>query len=150
MVGVGPGASRQKWGMLVEAHTDYVLAIIGEELGLVGTLIVLGLFMILGYAGLRIALRSDLRFFRYLAAGLTCWFMIQALVNVMVVLRMIPVLGVPLPLLSYGGSALMANMAALGMLLACASHEPLARRQAERKRRTAKPAVTTVVEGRRV
>jgi cell division protein FtsW len=135
--------------MLVEAHTDYVLAVIGEELGLIGTLLVLGLFLVLGYAGLRIALRSDLLFCRYLAAGVTCWFMIQALVNVMVVLRMIPVLGVPLPLLSYGGSALMANMAALGMLLACARQEPLARRLAERRKRTAKPAVTTVVEGRR-
>lgn len=147
--GLGLGASRQKWGMLVEAHTDYVLAVIGEELGLIGTLLVLGLFLILGYAGLRIALRSDLLFCRYLAAGVTCWFMIQALVNVMVVLRMIPVLGVPLPLLSYGGSALMANMAALGMLLACARQEPLARRLAERRKRPAKPAVTTVVEGRR-
>ena len=91
-------------------HTDYVLAVIGEELGLVGTLVVLALFLVLGYAGFRIALRSDSGSAAYVAAGVTSWFMIQALVNIAVVLRMIPVLGVPLPLVSYGGSALLANL----------------------------------------
>ena len=146
--GVGLGASRQKWGSLAEAHTDYVLAIVGEELGLIGTLVVLSLFLVLGYAGFRIALRSDLVFCRYLAAGITSWLMIQALVNIMVVLKMIPVLGVTLPLLSYGGSGLMANLAAIGMLLACAKLEPDARRLAERKKRKGGSAVT-VVESRR-
>ncbi len=145
--GLGLGGSRQKWGSLAEAHTDYVLAIIGEELGLVGTLVVLSLFLVLGYAGFRIALRSDLPFCRYLAAGVTSWLMIQALVNVMVVLRMIPVLGVTLPLLSYGGSGLMANLAGIGLLLACAKLEPDARRLAERKKRKGRKAVT-VVESR--
>ncbi len=148
--GLGLGASRQKWGGLVESHTDYMLAVIGEELGLVGTLVVLSLFLLLGYAGFRIALRSDLRFCRYLAAGVTSWFMIQALVNIAVVLRMIPVLGVPLPLLSYGGSALLANLCALGILLACAKQEPQARDFARRnQRRRARPKVTTVVPARR-
>ena len=145
--GLGLGASRQKWGSLAEAHTDYVLAIIGEELGLVGTLTVLALLLLLGYAGFRIALRSDQVFCRNLAAGITVWFMIQALVNVMVVLRMIPVLGVPLPLLSYGGSGLMANLAALGILLACARQEPQARRWAARRHRVRRPAVSTVTAG---
>ena len=145
--GLGLGGSRQKWGSLAEAHTDYVLAIVGEELGLIGTLLVLSLFLVLGYAGFRIALRSDLIFCRYLAAGVTSWLMIQALVNIMVVLKMIPVLGVTLPLLSYGGSGLMANLAAIGMLLACAKLEPDARRLAERKQR--KGAAVTVVESRR-
>ena len=148
--GLGLGASRQKWGGLVESHTDYVLAVIGEELGLVGTLVVLILFLILGYAGFRIALRSDLRFCRYVAAGITSWFMIQALVNIAVVLRMIPVLGVPLPLLSYGGSALLANVCALGILLACAKQEPQARDFALRQqRRRTGPKVTAVLPSRR-
>ncbi len=146
--GLGLGASRQKWGSMAEAHTDYVLAIVGEELGLVGTLVVLSLFLVLAYAGFRIALRSDITFCRYLAAGVTSWLMIQALVNIMVVLKMIPVLGVTLPLLSYGGSGLMANLAAIGMLLACAKLEPDARRLAERKKRTT-GAPVTVVESRR-
>ena len=142
--GLGLGASRQKWGSLAEAHTDYVLAIVGEELGLIGTLVVLGLFLVLGYAGFRIALRSDILFCRYMSAAITAWLMIQALVNIMVVLRMIPVFGVTLPLLSYGGSGLMANLAAIGMLLACAKLEPQARKLAERKSRKGAPAVTVV------
>lgn len=121
-----------------------MLAIVGEELGLIGTLVVLGLFLVLGYAGFRIALRSDILFCRYMSAAITAWLMIQALVNIMVVLRMIPVFGVTLPLLSYGGSGLMANLAAIGMLLACAKLEPQARKLAERKSRKGAPAVTVV------
>ncbi len=148
--GLGLGASRQKWGGLVESHTDYMLAVIGEELGLVGTLTVLALFLTLGYAGYRIAMRSDDRFSRFLAAGVTSWFMLQALLNVAVVLRMVPVLGVPLPLLSYGGSALIANLIALGALLACARNEPEARAYARRhRRRKAKALVTTAKAGGR-
>ena len=147
--GLGLGASRQKWGGLVESHTDYVLAVIGEELGLVGTLLVLVLFLILGYAGFRIAMRSDIRFCRYTAAGITSWFMIQALVNIAVVLRMVPVLGVPLPLVSYGGSSLLVNLMGLGVLLACARQEPayrgLMRRRSNRKRDR---ALVTTAAGR--
>lgn len=147
--GLGLGASRQKWGGLVESHTDYVLAVIGEELGLFGTLLVLALFLILGYAGFRIAMRSDDRFCRYTAAGVTSWFMIQALLNIAVVLRMVPVLGVPLPLLSYGGSALLANLMGLGFLLACARNEPQARAATSRRRRRKgkKTLVTTASRG---
>lgn len=145
--GLGLGESRQKWGGLVESHTDYILAVIGEELGLVGTLSVLALLLILGYAGLRVAMRSDLKFCRYTAAGITSWFMIQALVNIAVVFRMMPVLGVPLPFLSYGGSALMANLMALGVLLACARQEPAARAYAERTRTSRRKTLVTTAVG---
>ena len=147
--GLGLGASRQKWGGLVESHTDYMLAVIGEELGLVGTLVVLILFLVLGYAGLRIAMRSDDRFCRFTAAGVTSWFMIQALLNIAVVLRMVPVFGVPLPLLSYGGSALMANLMALGVLLACARNEPDARALRQRRRRRPKKSLVTTATAER-
>ncbi|WP_218184641.1 putative lipid II flippase FtsW [Nigerium massiliense] len=149
--GVGIGASRQKWGSLVEAHTDYVLAIIGEELGLVGTLAVLALFCVLGYAGFRIALRSATFYSRIVAGGITCWLMLQTLINVMVVLRLLPVLGVPLPLVSYGGSALLANLMAVGLLLACAREEPDAKRWLERQRAKKQPRrrLSAVLPGRR-
>lgn len=137
--GVGLGRSRQKWGSLSEAHTDYVLAIIGEELGLIGTLSVLALFLVLGFGGARIAMRSSTFFGRLVAAGATTWFMLQALVNVMVVLRMLPVLGVPLPFLSYGGSALLVNVAVLGILVACAREEPAAQKWLARRRRGQRP-----------
>lgn len=146
--GVGLGASREKWGSLPEAHTDYIFAVIGEELGLFGSLAVLGLFLVLGYAGLRIALRSDDKFHRYLAAGVTSWFMVQTLINLGVVLRLLPVAGVPLPLLSYGGSALMANVIAVGCLIACARNEPAARRVLSRVPKPVHPEMTTVVDAR--
>ncbi|MGC3954233.1 MAG: putative lipid II flippase FtsW [Propionicimonas sp.] len=143
--GLGLGASRQKWGGLVESHTDYVLAVIGEELGLVGTLSVLALLLVIGYAGFRIAMRSDLLFCRFAAGGVASWLMIQALLNIAVVLRMVPVIGVPLPLLSYGGSALIANLCGIGILLACARQEPQARALAGRRKRRRATRVTAVV-----
>lgn len=147
--GVGLGASRQKWGSLPEAHTDFVFAVIGEELGLIGSLVVLALFAVLGVAGFRIAQRSDTVFGRVVAAGITTWFMFQALVNLSVVLRLLPVMGVPLPLVSYGGNALLANLMALGVLLACARNEPEARAALASKRRHPQPRMTTVVGTRR-
>lgn len=146
--GTGIGASKQKWGMLVEAHTDYIFAVVGEELGLVGSLLLLGLFLILGYAGLRTALRSDQPFWKYACAGLTAWFVIQAVVNIAVVLRLLPVLGVTLPLVSYGGSSLTANLAAVGVMLAAARNEPAARALLAREPRAARTRVTTVVGSR--
>ena len=122
--GVGIGASRQKWGSLPEAHTDFIFAVIGEELGLFGTLVVLGLFLTLGYAGVRIAVRTKDPFVRYASAGITVWLLAQALVNIGAVLGLIPVIGIPLPLVSYGGSALLPTLVALGMLLAFAKTEP--------------------------
>jgi cell division protein FtsW len=146
--GVGLGASRQKWGSLPEAHTDFIFAVIGEELGLFGSLAVLALFLVLGYAGIRIALRSDNAFSRYAAAGVTAWFMVQAVINLGVVLRLLPIAGVPLPLVSYGGSALLANLGALGLLVACARNEPAARAALRRSRRRTVPRMTTIIGSR--
>lgn len=137
--GVGIGGSRQKWGSLSEAHTDYVLAIIGEELGVIGTLGVIALLLVLGYAGLRIALRSGTFYARIVAAGITCWLMAQAMINVFVVLRLLPVLGLTLPLVSYGGSSLVVNLIAIGILLACAREEPAARALLDRQRASSQP-----------
>jgi len=125
--GMGLGASRQKWGSLPEAHTDFIFAVLGEEFGLFGSLVVLALVGLLGYAGFRIASRSDDPFSRYAAGGVTTWFVVQALFNLAVVLRLLPIAGVPLPLVSYGGSALIGNLLAVGVLLSCARREPAAR-----------------------
>ena len=146
--GVGLGASRQKWGSLPEAHTDFIFAVLGEEFGLFGSLVVLAMIGILGYAGIRIAMRADDPFVRYAAGGITIWFMIQALINLAVVLRMLPIAGVPLPLLSYGGSALVANLLAVGVLLACARREPDARRLLGRKAMRPTRRMTAVVGSR--
>ena len=147
--GLGLGASRQKWGGLPVAHSDFIFAVIGEELGLFGSLIVLALFLVLGYAGLRVATRSDDPFRRYAAGGVTVWFMVQALINLAVVLRLLPIAGVPLPLVSYGGSALIANLLALGVLLSCARHEPDARQLVAARTAKPKPRFSAVVGSRR-
>ena len=118
--GVGLGGSKEKWGALPEAHTDFIFAIIGEELGLVGTLTVLGLIGAVGYAGLRIAIGATDPFVRLAAAGVTAWLLVQALVNIGAVVGIFPIMGVPLPLVSYGGSALVPTMLAIGMLLSFA------------------------------
>jgi cell division protein FtsW len=118
--GVGLGASRQKWDYVPNAHTDFIFAIIGEELGLVGALLVLVLFGILVYAAVRIAVRAPDAFGRFLAAGIAGWFGIQAVTNLGAVTGLLPITGVPLPFVSYGGSALVAAMAAVGMLVSVA------------------------------
>ena len=124
LTGVGLGASREKWGYLPEAHTDFIYAIIGEELGLVGALGVLALFGALVFAGFRIASRSRDMFVTLAASAITAWIAVQALVNIGAVLGVLPITGIPLPLVSYGGSALLPVMAALGMLLSFARQEP--------------------------
>jgi cell division protein FtsW len=146
--GVGLGASRQKWGSLPEAHTDFIFAVLGEEFGLFGSLVVLAMIGILGYAGIRIATHADDLFIRYAAGGITAWFMVQALINLAVVLRLLPIAGVPLPLVSYGGSALIANLLAVGVLLACARREPEARKLLAKKAMRSRPRMTTVVGSR--
>jgi cell division protein FtsW len=146
--GVGLGASRQKWGSLPEAHTDFIFAVLGEEFGLLGSLMVLALFAVLGYAGVRIASRSDDPFARYAVGGVTSWFMLQGLFNLAVVLRLLPVAGVPLPMVSYGGSALVANLLAVGVLLGCARREPDARRMLARRSGRPAPRMTTVTGSR--
>ncbi|PPK95236.1 cell division protein FtsW [Kineococcus xinjiangensis] len=122
--GVGLGASREKWQWLPEADNDYIFAIIGEELGLPGTLVVLLLFAVLGLACLRLARRSEDMFVKLATAGIMTWILGQAMVNIGVVLDLLPVIGVPLPLISRGGSALVMVLAAIGVLLAFARSEP--------------------------
>ncbi|MBO0656594.1 putative lipid II flippase FtsW [Streptomyces triculaminicus] len=127
LFGAGLGASVEKWGELPEPHTDFIFAITGEELGLAGTLSVLALFAALGYAGIRVAGRTEDPFVRYAAGGVTTWITAQAVVNIGAVLGLLPIAGVPLPLFSYGGSALLPTMFAIGLLIAFARDEPGAR-----------------------
>ena len=115
--GVGLGQSRQKWMYVPNAHTDFIFSILGEELGLIGELVVLALFSALLYAGVRIALRAPDRFGRLLAAGIVGWLGLQTLVNLGAVTGLLPVTGVPLPLVSFGGSSLVVTLAALGILV---------------------------------
>ncbi|MDT0403743.1 putative lipid II flippase FtsW [Streptomyces edwardsiae] len=125
--GSGLGASVEKWGQLPEAHTDFIFAVTGEELGLSGTLSVLALFAALGYAGIRVAGRTEDPFVRYAAGGVTTWITAQAVINIGAVLGLLPIAGVPLPLFSYGGSALLPTMFAIGLLIAFAREDPAAR-----------------------
>jgi cell division protein FtsW len=122
--GVGLGGSREKWGYLPEAHSDFIFAIIGEELGLLGTVAVLLLFAVLAYAGIRVAQRSRDTFSRLAASGVVAWLMVQALVNIGAVIGLLPITGIPLPLISAGGSSLILTLFALGMLMSLARHEP--------------------------
>lgn len=124
--GVGLGASREKWGFLPEAHTDFILAVLGEELGLVGTLSVIALFIVFTVVAARISLRSPSLFVRFAAAGVGIWVSSQALINIGAVLGALPITGLPLPLISYGGSSLTITLLAVGMLLAFARQEPRA------------------------
>ncbi|MDS1269399.1 putative lipid II flippase FtsW [Lipingzhangella sp. LS1_29] len=127
LFGVGIGASREKWGFLPHPESDFIFAIIGEELGLIGTLLVVGLFGLLGYAGLRVALRAGDTFVRLAAVALTVWIVVQAFVNIGTVIGVIPITGIPLPLVSAGGSALIPTMVAVGVLMSLAKSEPAAR-----------------------
>ncbi|MGP9537877.1 putative lipid II flippase FtsW [Brachybacterium sp. AOP43-C2-M15] len=122
--GVGLGQSRQKWGRLPAAEDDYIFAIIGEELGLIGTLGVLLLFTVLALLMFRMITRLDDHFMQITVAGISAWLLGQAFVNMMVVTGLLPVIGVPLPFISSGGSALLASMAALGVLISFARREP--------------------------
>jgi cell division protein FtsW len=116
LFGVGLGGSRQKWGNLPEAHTDFIYSVIGEELGLVGTLGVLILLGTLVYSIFRVALRARDPFSRYVCAGIACWIGIQAILNIGTAISVLPVVGVTLPLVSYGGSALLTTICALGFV----------------------------------
>ncbi len=118
--GVGLGNSRQKWDYLPNAHSDFIFAIIGEELGLIGALFVLAAFAVLLYAGIRIALRAPDPFGRLLATGITAWLGLQVIVNLGAVTGLLPITGVPLPLLSFGGTALVVTLAGLGVLASIA------------------------------
>ncbi len=126
--GVGLGESRLKWGYLPNPGNDFIFAIIAEELGVVGCMVVLGLFAVLAYAGLRIARRVDDPFRRLAAGATTLWLCGQAVINISAVVGLLPITGLPLPLISAGGSALVVTMAAIGMLASFARAEPDASR----------------------
>jgi cell division protein FtsW len=114
--GVGLGASRQKWMYMPNAHTDFIFSILGEELGLIGELVVLALFAMLVYVGIRIAMRAPDAFGRLLAAGITAWLGVQAFVNLGGATGVLPITGVPLPFVSFGGSSLIVSLVAVGVL----------------------------------
>jgi cell division protein FtsW len=122
--GVGLGASRQKWDYLPNAHSDFIFAIIGEELGLLGAIFVLAMFVLLIFAGVRIAMRAPDTFGRLLAAGVTAWIGLQAIVNLGAVTGLLPITGVPLPLVSFGGTALVVTLAGIGVLASVARAAP--------------------------
>ncbi|MBV8195417.1 MAG: FtsW/RodA/SpoVE family cell cycle protein, partial [Candidatus Dormibacteraeota bacterium] len=116
LTGVGLGNSVLKYDWLPEAHTDFIFAIIGEELGLIGTVAVVGAFLFLAWRGVRAALRAPDRFGALLAGGITAWICIEAFINVGAVTGVIPTTGIPLPFISYGGTALATSLVGVGIL----------------------------------
>ncbi len=122
--GSGLGASKQKWANLAEAHTDFIFSVIGEELGLLGSLLVLGLYSALIFAIVRVALKTKDNFSRYATAAIACWFIAQVAINIGSATSLIPVIGVTLPFISYGGSSLLVNLLAVGFVLGVARRTP--------------------------
>ena len=128
LTGLGPGASREKWNYLREAHTDFILAIVGEEFGLIGTLTLLVLLGLLIYGTLRLASNAKSRFISISAGGVATWLVVQGLINIGTVTGLAPVIGVPFPLVSYGGSSFLFTAMAIGVLLSFARTEAGMRR----------------------
>src|SRR5215475_1754129 len=131
LVGVGPGAGKQKLFFLPEAHTDFVFAVIGEEFGFIGCIAVLSLFGVLLWHGMAVAGRSQNLFGRYLAAGITGMVLLQAVMNVAVVVGFLPTKGLPLPFVSYGGSSLVVTHVSVGILLGISARLPTLKRPSE-------------------
>ena len=123
--GVGLGASRQKWGNLAEAHTDFIFSVIGEELGLFGTIATLLLLCTLLFSIFKLALRAHDPMVRYVASGFGCWMAIQTILNIGSAISVLPVVGVTLPFVSYGGSALIATYMGIGFMLGAARRDPV-------------------------
>nr|WP_269329022.1 putative lipid II flippase FtsW [Kineosporia babensis] len=121
--GVGLGGSREKWGLLPEAHNDFIFAIIGEELGLIGTLLVIGLLLTLCLSLARIVLRTEELFVKIATAGVLVWVVTHSVINIGGVVGLLPIVGMPLPLVSSGGTALVTMLAAIGMVLGFARRE---------------------------
>jgi cell division protein FtsW len=137
--GSGLGAGKQKWGNLAEAHTDFIFAVIGEEMGLLGSLTVLFLFFFLIMTIFKVALKSHTLFEKYLVAGIGIWMVVQIAINISSVTGLIPVIGVTLPLISYGGSSLVSTLMALGVVLNIALRDPAVKEElAQRLSRTLK------------
>ncbi|MFC5369925.1 FtsW/RodA/SpoVE family cell cycle protein [Arcanobacterium bovis] len=122
--GLGIGAGKEKWRDLKEAHTDFIFAVIGEELGLFGSIIIVVLFLMLAWAFLRLIVNHPFRYGQLVCAGAGLWICGQALLNMCVVTGLLPVFGVPLPFLSQGGSALMATLFMIGVVISCALGVP--------------------------
>lgn len=116
--GSGLGESKMKWSWIPEVENDFIFAIIGEELGLVGAMVVIVLFVLLAFSLLQILQRTSDPFSKTVVGGILLWLTFQAFINIAVVLRLLPVLGVPLPLISAGGSSLVSALAAIGVVLA--------------------------------
>jgi cell division protein FtsW len=133
MTGVGIGSSKQKLAYLPESHTDFIFSIIGEEFGLIGVLGIVVLFLIIFVKGITVANRAKESFVYYLATGLTLMISLQALINFAVAIGLVPTKGLPLPFISYGGSSLLINMAAVGMLLAISRGDDLSRANSNRE-----------------
>jgi cell division protein FtsW len=129
--GTGLGQSKQKLFFLPEAHTDYILAIVGEELGFLGVFFIMSLFLILIWRGFKIASRATTLFHYYLASGLSIYIGLYAFINILVVIGLLPTTGLPLPFISYGGSQLLVNMACIGILLniSTVTHDAVFRRE---------------------
>ena len=129
LFGVGLGASRQKWMYVPNAHTDFIFSILGEELGLLVAICVLGLYAVLLFGGIRVAARAPDTFGRLLASGIVAWLGLQTIVNLGAVTGLLPITGVPLPLLSYGGSSLVVTLGAIGILINIARTPAVAARR---------------------
>ena len=132
--GIGLGASKEKWGWLPAAHTDFIFAVVGEELGLVGTLIVLALIGTIAYVALTLARKTNDLFTKLIATSVMAWIVVQSIINVGAVLGLLPVTGVPLPLVSYGGSSLVFTMSAIGVLMAVLRAEPNVKAELKKKK----------------
>ena len=117
LFGVGIGASRQKWANLSEAHTDFIFAVIGEEMGLLGTLLVVSTFAVLLYAIFRTALDTKNLFSKFAVTGVGCWILIQVIFNLSSVIGIFPVVGVTLPFISYGGSSIIAMFIGISFVI---------------------------------
>ena len=135
LFGVGLGGSRQKWGNLPEAHTDFIFSVIGEELGLVGTISVLLLLAVMIYSIFRIALRAKDPMSRFACAGIGIWIAVQSFLNLGSATSLLPVVGVTLPLVSYGGSALVVTICAIGFVAGAALRDPEVRNEIVQKRK---------------
>ena len=132
--GIGLGASKEKWGWLPAAHTDFIFAVVGEELGLIGTLIVLVLIGTIAYVALTLARKTNDLFTKLIATSVMAWIVVQSIINVGAVLGLLPVTGVPLPLVSYGGSSLVFTMSAIGVLMAVLRAEPNVKAELKKKK----------------
>jgi cell division protein FtsW len=135
LFGLGLGGGREKWGTLPNAQTDFIFSVVGEELGLIGAVFIMALFFALAWYGFRAASRAPDRFGTLMAVGVTTWVTSQAVINIGAVIGVLPVTGIPLPFISFGGSSLVISLAAMGILMNIALHERSPRRAPDSRRR---------------